>query len=181
MRYLQRHHRISPTSRTVAHEPSVLLSLCLTHLQLLSTPHHLHPCWVLHCGIEPRLFLPQHGCGQWKKEQFSPNCHISCSWQEATPNPFSCGQESQDRAAGILPLQVGPCQGHPTPLLQLQPQHLLVPLQHQDELSALSHHGHLCSGRRRHLWRKQRRDRVRKDRAQDAASRVPVLCYCRTY
>ena len=186
-RYLQRPHRISPTSGMAAQEPPIPLSLCLAHLHPLSTPHGLHLCWVLHRGVEPRLFLAQHGCRQWKKEHFSPNCHISGSWQEATPGcPFPCGQESQDRVARILPLQVGPCQGHPVPLPQTQPRHLLVSLQHQDELSALGHHGHLCPGRRQHLRRKQRRDGVRKGRAQDAASRVPVhpaacLYYCRTY
>lgn len=61
-----------------------------------------------------------------------------------------------------------------------QPQHLLVPLQHQDELSALGHHGHLCPRRRRLLQGKKKRNGVRKGLGA-ARTVCTCLCYCRTY
>lgn len=95
--------------------PPIPLSLYLAHLHPLSTPHHLHLCQVLHCGIEPRLVLGQHGCGQWgkkkKKRAFQPKLPHqlqlagSHTWLSLPLRVAKPGQGSQDATAppGTMP------------------------------------------------------------------------------
>lgn len=163
--------------------PPIPLSLYLAHLHPLSTPHRLHLCQVLHCGIEPRLVLGQHGCGQWGKKKKKKSISAQTATSAAAGRkphlvvPSLTSSKAGTGQPGCYRSTWDHARDTQCPFPHIQPRHLLVPLQHQDELSALGHHGHLCPGRYRHLRRNQRRDGVRKDRAQDAAR----LYYCRTY